>query len=97
VGAEELGLIGSTAIEDLYESCYTLIGEPYDDTEFSGSSDYQAFIEAGIPSGGLFTGAEVVKTEEQVAIWGGTADEQFDPCHHQSTCPTCGSGRHLCH
>jgi Zn-dependent M28 family amino/carboxypeptidase len=75
---------GSTAIEDLYESYYTLIGEPYDDTEFSGRSDYQAFIEAGIPSGGLFTGAEVVKTEEQEAIWGGTAGEQFDPCYHEA-------------
>ena len=53
---------GSTAIEDLYESYYTWIGEPYDDTEFSGRSDYQAFIEAGIPTGGLFTGAEQVKT-----------------------------------
>jgi Zn-dependent M28 family amino/carboxypeptidase len=74
---------GSTAIEDLYESYYTLIGEPYDDTLFSGRSDYQAFIEAGIPSGGLFTGAEVVKTEEQEAIWGGTAGEQFDPCYHE--------------
>jgi Zn-dependent M28 family amino/carboxypeptidase len=74
---------GSTAIEDLYESYYTLIGEPYDDTEFSGRSDYQAFIEAGIPSGGLFTGAEVVKTPAQVAIWGGTAGEQFDPCYHE--------------
>ena len=74
---------GSTAIEDLYESYYTLIGEPYDDTQFSGRSDYQAFIEAGIPSGGLFTGAEVVKTEEQEAIWGGTAGEQFDPCYHE--------------
>ncbi len=50
---------GSTAIEDVYESYYTLIGEPYDDTEFSGRSDYEAFILAGIPSGGLFTGAEV--------------------------------------
>jgi hypothetical protein len=27
---------GSAAIEDLYESYYTAIGEPYDDTEFSG-------------------------------------------------------------
>jgi Zn-dependent M28 family amino/carboxypeptidase len=75
---------GSEAIEDLYESYYTLIGEPYDDTEFSGRSDYQAFIEAGIPSGGLFTGAEVVKTPEQEAIWGGTAGEQFDPCYHEA-------------
>jgi Peptidase family M28/PA domain len=73
---------GSTAIEDLYESYYTLVGEPYDDTAFDGRSDYQAFIENGIPSGGLFTGAEEVKTEQQEAIWGGTAGEQFDPCYH---------------
>ena len=73
---------GSEAIEDVYESYYTAIGEPYDDTEFSGRSDYEAFILAGIPSGGLFTGAEEIKTEEQAAIWGGTAGEQFDPCYH---------------
>jgi Zn-dependent M28 family amino/carboxypeptidase len=73
---------GSAAIEDVYESYYTMVGEPYDDTEFSARSDYQAFIEAGIPSGGLFTGAEVVKTPEQQAIWGGTVGAQFDPCYH---------------
>jgi Zn-dependent M28 family amino/carboxypeptidase len=73
---------GSAAIEDVYESYYTLIGEPYEDTEFSGRSDYEAFILAGIPSSGLFTGAEEIKTEEQEAIWGGTAGEQFDPCYH---------------
>ena len=50
---------GSIAIEDLFESFYTLSGEPYDDAEFSGRSDYQAFIHNGIPAGGLFTGAEV--------------------------------------
>jgi Zn-dependent M28 family amino/carboxypeptidase len=59
-----------------------MIGEPYDDTEFSGRSDYEAFILAGIPSGGLFTGAEVPKTEEQETIWGGTAGDAFDPCYH---------------
>ena len=73
---------GSIAIEDLYESFYTQLGEPYDDSAFDGRSDYQAFIDAGIPSGGLFTGAEEIKTEEQEAIWGGTAGEQFDPCYH---------------
>ena len=75
---------GSTAIEDLYESYYTKIGVPYDDAEYSGRSDYEAFILAGIPSGGLFTGAEVIKTEEQAEIWGGTAGEQFDPCYHEA-------------
>ena len=75
---------GSIAIEDLYESYYTGIGEPYDDSAFDGRSDYQAFIENGIPSGGLFTGAEEIKTAEQQAIWGGTTGEQFDPCYHES-------------
>ena len=75
---------GSAAIEDLYESYYTAVGEPYDDTEFSGRSDYEAFILAGIPSSGLFTGAEVIKTPEQEAIWGGEAGEQFDPCYHEA-------------
>lgn len=75
---------GSTAIEDLYESFYTKVGVPYDDAEYSGRSDYEAFILADIPSGGLFTGAEVVKTEEQAAIWGGDAGEQFDPCYHEA-------------
>ena len=61
---------GSIAIEDLFESFYTLSNEPYDDAEFSGRSDYQAFIDNGIAAGGLFTGAEVRKTAEQQAIWG---------------------------
>ena len=87
---------GSVAIEDLYESYYTLVGEPYDDSEFSGRSDYQAFIEAGIPSGGLFTGAEEVKTAEQQAIWGGIAGEQFDPCYHEA-CDTFGERQRCTH
>jgi Zn-dependent M28 family amino/carboxypeptidase len=73
---------GSTAIEDVFESFYTLLGEPYDDTAFSGRSDYQAFIVNGIPAGGLFTGAEQIKTPEQQTIWGGSAGAQFDPCYH---------------
>ena len=81
---------GSTAIERLYEQYYTLVDEPYDDAEFSGRSDYQAFIENGIPSGGLFTGAEEIKTAEQQGIWGGTTGAQFDPCYHLA-CDTVGN------
>jgi Zn-dependent M28 family amino/carboxypeptidase len=78
---------GSIAIEDLFESYYTSVGEPYDDSAFDGRSDYQAFIDNGIPSGGIFTGAEEVKSAEQQGIWGGTAGEQFDPCYH-AACDT---------
>jgi Zn-dependent M28 family amino/carboxypeptidase len=75
---------GSVAIEDLFESFYTKQDEPYDDAAFDGRSDYQAFIAKGIPAGGLFTGAEVPKTAEQKAIWGGTVGAQFDSCYHQA-------------
>jgi len=78
---------GSVQIEDTFESFYTWKGVPYDDTEFSGRSDYQAFIDNGIPSSGLFTGAEEPKTQEQVDIWGGTVDAQLDPCYH-AACDT---------
>ena len=75
---------GSIEIEDFFESYYTWAGEPYDDAQFSGRSDYDAFIRVGIPSGGLFTGAEVPKTAEQASIWGGTAGASYDPCYHQA-------------
>ena len=75
---------GSKQIEGLFESLYTKMGEPYDDAQFSGRSDYQAFINNGIPSGGLFTGAEVIKTAQQASIWGGTAGESYDQCYHQA-------------
>ena len=59
-------------------------GLPTEPTAFDGRSDYGPFIAAGIPAGGLFTGAEGLKTAEQVAIYGGTAGEQYDPCYHEA-------------
>ncbi len=73
---------GSAAIEKLFESYYAQLGYPYKGTDFSGRSDYGPFIEVGIPSGGLFTGAEGIKTDEEAAIWGGTAGIAYDPCYH---------------
>ena len=73
---------GSAQIEALFERFYDQVGEPYQGTDFSGRSDYGPFIAEGIPSGGLFTGAEGIKTIEEAAIWGGTAGDQYDPCYH---------------
>jgi Zn-dependent M28 family amino/carboxypeptidase len=52
-------------------------------TDFTGRSDYGEFIAVGIPSGGLFTGAEEVKTEAQAAKWGGVAGQAYDPNYHK--------------
>ncbi|WP_243076115.1 M20/M25/M40 family metallo-hydrolase [Microbacterium sp. SS28] len=75
---------GSVEIEDLFERYFTTAGVPYDDAQFTARSDYQAFVLAGIASGGLFTGAEVPKTAAEAAIWGGTAGEWLDHCYHQA-------------
>lgn len=32
----------------------------------------------------MFTGAEVIKTPAQVAVYGRTAGQQFDPCYHMA-------------
>ncbi|PGH49272.1 M28 family metallopeptidase [Streptomyces sp. Ru87] len=56
--------------------------EPHEGTDFTGRSDYGPFIEAGIPSGGTFTGAEGIKTEAQAARYGGEAGVAYDPCYH---------------
>ncbi|UYM07490.1 M28 family metallopeptidase [Solicola gregarius] len=56
-------------------------------TTVGGRSDHAAFEDAGVPIGGLFTGAEGTKTEEEAQLWGGTAGEPYDPCYH-SECDT---------
>jgi Zn-dependent M28 family amino/carboxypeptidase len=74
---------GSGQLEQVYKDWYDSQGLAYETIPFDGRSDYDAFTEVGIPAGGIFAGAEVIKTEEQVALYGGTAGIPFDPCYHQ--------------
>lgn len=76
------GPSGSATIEKLLEGFFTARAVPFKGTDFSGRSDYGPFIAEGIPAGGLFTGAEGVKSPQEAAIWGGTAGQQYDPCYH---------------
>ncbi|WP_433365183.1 M20/M25/M40 family metallo-hydrolase [Actinoplanes sp. CA-142083] len=80
------GPAGSAQIEQTLAAYFTSIGVPTRGTDFDGRSDYGPFIAAGIPAGGIFTGAEGRKTAAQVTLWGGTATT-FDPCYH-SSCDT---------
>ncbi|MFI6540081.1 M28 family peptidase [Nonomuraea sp. NPDC050547] len=51
-------------------------------TDFDGRSDYGPFIAVGIPSGGIFTGAEGIKTPAEAALFGGQAGVAYDVCYH---------------
>jgi Zn-dependent M28 family amino/carboxypeptidase len=75
---------GSGEIESVFTRYFSSQGLASEPTEFSGRSDYGPFIAVGIPAGGLFTGAEGVKTAEQAAIYGGTAGAAYDECYHQA-------------
>jgi Zn-dependent M28 family amino/carboxypeptidase len=75
---------GSAQIEDMFLRYFDSRGLATDPTAFDGRSDYGPFIEGGVPAGGLFTGAEGIKTEEQEAVYGGAANVAFDPCYHQA-------------
>ncbi|MGH4024475.1 MAG: M28 family metallopeptidase [Pseudonocardiaceae bacterium] len=85
------GPAGSAQIEAAFTDYLTgRQGVPLEGTDFDGRSDYGPFIEVGIPSGGLFTGAEGIKTPEQAAKWGGSAGVAYDHCYHQA-CDTLGN------
>ena len=78
------GPAGSAEIEQTFNEYFASRGLETDPTAFDGRSDYGPFIENGIPAGGLFSGAEGIKTPEQAAVYGGTAGEAYDPCYHQA-------------
>jgi Zn-dependent M28 family amino/carboxypeptidase len=73
---------GSAAIERLLGAYFSLRGKPAEGTEIDFRSDYAQFFEEGIAFGGLFTGAEDLKSEEQAQKFGGAANQPFDPCYH---------------
>ncbi|MCZ2263742.1 M20/M25/M40 family metallo-hydrolase [Isoptericola sp. QY 916] len=73
---------GSVATEAVFTDYFDGIDQAWVDSEFSGRSDYDAFISNGIPASGLFTGADAIKTEEEAAVFGGVAGEALDQNYH---------------
>lgn len=78
------GPTGSDIIEALFTNYWAGRGLASETIPFDGRSDYVAFTDVGIPSGGIFAGAEGIKTAEQAQKYGGTAGAPFDPCYHQA-------------
>ncbi|MDQ0763140.1 M28 family metallopeptidase [Streptomyces canus] len=73
------------AIEKTFKAYYAGLGVPTEiETEGDGRSDHAPFKNAGVPVGGLFSGADYVKTAAQAAKWGGTSGLAFDRCYHAS-------------
>jgi Zn-dependent M28 family amino/carboxypeptidase len=85
---------GSGTIEKVFHDYFASQKLATEPTPFDGRSDYLAFLQAGIPAGGLISGDAGIKTEDQATIplpgreelkgYGGTAGLPYDSCYHQA-------------
>ncbi len=75
---------GSAQIENMFLRYFRSRALATAPTAFDGRSDYGPFIENDVAAGGLFTGAEDIKTPQEEAIFGGAAGLAYDPCYHQA-------------
>ncbi len=79
-----VGPPGSAQIEQVFTRYFASRGQATEPRTFDGRSDYGPFIEVGVPAGGVFSGAEGIKTPAQAAVYGGTAGQPYDPCYHKA-------------
>ncbi|KAK6334522.1 Leucyl aminopeptidase yscIV [Orbilia blumenaviensis] len=75
---------GSAQIEQTFIDFFADDGKKSVPTAFDGRSDYQGFLQIGVPAGGVFMGAEGIKTAEEASFFGGKAGQPYDACYHQA-------------
>lgn len=76
---------GSAGIERALVAYLQGAGKSPEDISFDGRSDYDGFTQAGVPAGGIFSGAESKMSAEQAKRWDGKAGEPFDPNYHKES------------
>jgi Zn-dependent M28 family amino/carboxypeptidase len=70
---------GSAGIERTLSGYLNLAGKRPADMPLGTRTDYHPFMVAGIPIGGMSTGASQLKTPVQARLWGGKTGVGFDP------------------
>lgn len=70
---------GSAGIERTLSGYLNLAGKRPADMPLGPRTDYHPFMVAGVPIGGMSTGASQLKTPVQARLWGGRAGVGFDP------------------
>jgi hypothetical protein len=80
---EDAAASGSEDVRDLLWDAVERAGGTPVEVDRHQSSDHLAFTTAGIPTGGLFSGAGARVTADQAESSGATAGAPADPCYHQ--------------
>ena len=73
---------GSSAITAFLLAWLQADGVAAEPEDLGSGSDHFFFAQAGVPIGGIFSGASEEKSAEQAAANGGRAEEPMDPCYH---------------
>jgi aminopeptidase Y len=73
---------GSDEITDFLVAALEAAGTGAEPMDLGGASDHFPFEQAGVPTGGIFSGANEVKTDAQASEFGGQADVPLDACYH---------------
>ena len=75
---------GPNEVEGVFESYFEARDIPFETSSaLDGRSDHGPFQDEDVPTGGLFSGAEAPKTEDQQEAFGGEAGAPLDPCYHK--------------
>lgn len=85
-------LPGSTKITAEFVEWFKQERLPWNYTDFSGRSDYGPFLAEGIVAGGLYSGGDDTKSQDERDYYaqmlgtslGGLAGIVHDPCYHQA-------------
>ncbi|MCA1835284.1 MAG: M28 family peptidase [Actinobacteria bacterium] len=72
---------GSSVITRLFEAAFSSRGQPDEPLDLTGGTDHYAFEQAGVPVGGIFSGATEGKTDAQARTFGGSPGP-MDSCYH---------------
>jgi aminopeptidase S len=75
---------GSAAVTEAFAAAFEAASVAWDPVDLDGASDHGPFVDAGIPTGGVFSGGIEVVTDDQAARHGATVGVPSDPCSHQA-------------
>jgi aminopeptidase Y len=75
---------GSDAVRGLLVSSLSRLGVTASPADTGGGSDHVPFGQAGIPVGGVFSGASDLVTEPEAQTFGAAASQPADSCYHQA-------------
>jgi len=81
---EALAAAGSADLTALFAGHFEQMGLAWAPIDLEGDSDHGPFVDAGIPTGGLFSGGIEPVTDAQAAAFGAIPGQPADPCSHRA-------------